>query len=40
MEDELRDADRDRRALERDRDRATATAADLRAEADKLRGDA
>ena len=40
VEDELRDADRDRRALERDRDRAATKAADLRAEADALRGNA
>jgi hypothetical protein len=37
VEDELRDADRDLRALARERDKAERRAADLRAEAEKLR---
>ena len=39
VEDELRESDRDLRALGRERDRATTRSADLRAEAEKLRGE-
>ena len=40
LEDEIRDTDRDARALHRDRDKAERTAADLRAEAERLKQDA
>jgi chromosome segregation ATPase len=39
LEDELRDLDRDARGLGRERDKAQARAEDLRAEADRLKGD-